>query len=117
MLEIRAVKNPGLASRERVVIDVLAYTNIGMYMLFKSVEYSDGSVSSKVKDPFWFPDQDVEPGDIIVVHTCAGTDRIVDNSSGSRTLHYYLGKILPRYKGERAAAVLALVDSWQSKVR
>jgi len=63
-VKIRNVVDHG-HSDERIVLDVIADTDIGEYMILDTTYTSSGAVSNKATHPYWFPDQKTKEGDVV----------------------------------------------------
>jgi len=51
---IREIKDHG-HSDERIILVVIEDTDIGEYLVMDTTYNSEGTVSNKVRHPFWFP--------------------------------------------------------------
>ncbi len=71
-IEVRGIINNGIYNSEKIVLDVLEDCNIGNYLI--------STAQSKTKDSrnsYRFPIKELKKGDIIVLHTQGGEDKVV----------------------------------------
>jgi hypothetical protein len=61
---------------ERLTLDVLEDTNLKNYLLLDDTFSNDGKLSNKERHPFWFPDWEVEKGDVVNLYTHKGENHI-----------------------------------------
>jgi len=112
---VRRVADKGVKNKERVVLFSEADIDIGQYMLFDTTYLDDGEVSSKLRHSFWFPDIDVEAGDLVVLYTKSGKKKIKKNDDGSRTIFLYWGLDITVWNKSEDCAVLVKIDDWELK--
>lgn len=106
-IEFNMVKDPGVAENERVIFRVIKDTELGNYLLATSVENDDNNtISSALSNIFWFPDQKLKAGDLVVVYTKKGKKGQIDNIDGSTSYFIYWGLGKPIGSDPRAAVVL-----------
>lgn len=108
------IKSAGIPDKERLVLKVLNYDNIGYYVIFKTAFIKD-RIYAEVKNTFWFPDKKVQTGDFIILHTKSGKQNDVKNKVGSISHMFYWGLKETVWGGEDDAAVLLEVNSWDTK--
>lgn len=113
-VKISDIKDYGNLEKERVVIKVLADTNLGKYILCTTQELSDERISSKIQNVLWLPDQDIKSGDLVVVYTKAGEKGSRINKDGTTTYFYYWGRnsVLTEIKD---CGVVLFETSWNYK--
>jgi len=92
-MDIKIVKihNQGGSEEEYVSLKVVNDCDTGEFILADTTYTSDGKISAKLRHTFWLPDEDVEAGDFIRIHTGIGKDRSASNTGGSTTHHFYWG--------------------------
>ena len=114
-VEIVAVRDAGILDRERVVLKVLAKTDIGQYLLAKT-RPAEGmaAVSSELRQVFWIPDAPVETGDFVTVYTKSGTNGKVENKAGSKTHLFHRG-LSTSIWGKEDIPILLEISDWSSK--
>jgi len=114
-IEIKAVRDPGVLSDERLVLKILKDCDIGSYLTFDTTYTEDGSVSNLVRHPYWFPDKEVEAGDLVVVYTKTGKSSVKNNKDGSRSHFFYRGMDRTIWNKEKDCAIVLEISSWASK--
>lgn len=108
-----SIKDAGSLEKERVVFKVIEPVNIGNYIVAESVEITDDTFSSKIQNVFWFPDQEMKEGDLVVLYTKEGTKANTINSDNSTTYFFYWG--LTRPHTELAKSVVVLFEAkWKT---
>ena len=113
-IEIKYIKNFGEFEKERVVFQVNAPTNLGLYMVAESVKIAENAISSEIKNPYWFPDQDLKTGDLVVLYTKKGEKKSILNNDGSTTYFFYWGLENTLSSVEKPCIVL-FETSWMFK--
>ena len=112
-VKIRTIIDHG-HNDERIVLDVSEDTDIGGYLVLDTTYTSSGSVSNKVRHPYWFPDKKVKKGDVVVLYTRKGTKSDKSNTDGSTTFFFYWGLDNNVWNNDGDCALLLHVDDWQS---
>lgn len=113
-VEIKYIKDFGDPEKERVVFKVNAPTNIGLYVVAESVKVNDNAISSEIKNQYWFPDQNLGIGDLVVLYTKKGEKKSVLNKDGSTTYFFYWGLEKPLSSVDKSCVVL-FETSWMFK--
>lgn len=113
-LEIAYIKDSGNLEKERTVFKVTQPTNLGIYLVSQSVETSENTFSSRIRNVYWLPDQELKAGDLVVLYTKKGEKRSTINEDGSTTYFYYWGLDKPMTSVEKTCVVL-LEASWRIK--
>lgn len=116
-LRIRAVREKGNPEKERIVLTAESSEDIGQYILFCTHYEGDDSVSAKVRNTLWLPDQKVEAGDLVVIYTKKSTNliKIKENDDNTKTIFIYWGLGGTIWNKGEDAAVLVKMDSWSWK--
>ncbi|CAD0004787.1 hypothetical protein [Flavobacterium chungangense] len=98
---------------ERILIKILEDSDIGEFLVLDTTYSSNGTVSNKVRHPFWFPDQKVKKGDWVTLYTKEGSSRSLKNPDG--TIHYlfYWGLKSNVWNNDGDCALLLHVDEWK----
>jgi hypothetical protein len=114
-LEIKYVKDKGIINKERLVLNTISKTNVGFYLVLDTTFNEDDEPTNLLRHSFWFPDKDIQKGDVVVLYTKEGIDKEIINKKGNRTHFFYWGlkKTVWNIKGE--GAVLIEVNNWSSK--
>jgi hypothetical protein len=116
-LEISSYSDVGNFEKERLTLKALSDVDIGDYVIFCSPVSSSGGPVAGRKTAYWFPDNDIKTGDLLVLYTKEGATS-KKSLSGDRTAHfYYWGLGSTVWGGEGNVAVLLLVSDWMSKGR
>jgi hypothetical protein len=110
-VQIKHVLKRGEHGSERLVIKVLADDDIGAYAVFQ-VLTADGSVTNAVRHAYWFPDQPVATGDLVVLYTKPGTQSSKLNKNGQRSYFFYWSREEAVWGEDGAAAVLLHDPHW-----
>lgn len=111
--KIRTVIDHGVMSgkdAERIVIDILEDTNMSEYMILDSTYEEGGTISNKIRHPYWFKNRNVKKGDVIVLYTKEGTFNKVENKDKPTTYFYYWGLKSFVWNNDGDAAVLLHID-------
>ena len=112
-IKFESIKDAGSIDKERVIFKVLKPTNIGIYIAAESVRVNESAFSSIIQNPFWFPDQEVKEGDLVVLYTKKGAKTSTINSDNSTTYFYYWGLESPHTNINKATIVI-LETTWEA---
>ena len=110
-IAIDYIKDSGNLDKERIVFAVKNDEQLGKYLIAESVLLEDSRFSAKIKNIFWFPDQELKQGDVIVLYTKQGNSNSTKNDDGSTTYFYYWGLLEPHLKENKPCVVL-FETSW-----
>ena len=110
-VKIRSVIDHGHAD-ERIIFDVIDDTEIGDHLVFDTTYTSNGRISNKVRHSFWFPDQKVKRGDVVVLYTSKGTDTSSINRDNSTTWFFFWGLNSCVWNNDGDCALLMHIDEW-----
>lgn len=113
-VQISSVQDKGDSTHERLVLHVKRDADIGDFMLVRTA-FEDGHVTTKVMNTFWFPDKAVKGGDIVVVYSKSGSERMKRISDNRRAHFFYWGQESPLWKHTDVAPVLLYAREWASK--
>ena len=108
-----SIKDAGSLEKERIIFKVIEPTNIGCYLAAESVRINDNTFSAKIQNVFWFPDQEMREGDLVVLYTKSGTKANTINSDNSTTYFFYWGLNRPHTDIEKSTIVI-LEASWRT---
>lgn len=116
-LGIRAVRDKGNPEKERIVLAADSTEDIGQYILISTTYQSDNSVSSRMRQTLWLPDQKVSAGDLVVIYTKKSKKSITfkTNEDGTKTTFVYWGLDGSVWDIDAACAVLIRIDEWSWK--
>ena len=75
--------------------------------------FSEGQVNTGVSSTFWFPDKEVQTGDLVVVYTKEGkaSEKLLE--SGKRAHFFYWGRSAPQWASSSHGVVLLHAPEWQ----
>lgn len=114
-LEISSFPDTGQFSKERLILKVLSDVDVGGYAVFCSPASKSGGPVAGRKAAYWFPDEDVKAGDLVILYTKTGTSSKKE-LSGGRTAHFfYWGLDNSVWGGGGNVAVLLRVSEWAAK--
>jgi hypothetical protein len=113
-LQIKSVANKGDFEKERLVIRVLAATDLGEYALFQT-GYADGEVTIPISRALWFEYRQVAAGDLVIVYSKPGLDREKKLEAGRSAYFYYWGADDAIWSSDSMAPVLLHAPTWESK--
>ncbi|MGO9121037.1 MAG: hypothetical protein ACLQPD_25925 [Desulfomonilaceae bacterium] len=111
-LRIQKIADRGNLEKERIVLRAVADTDVGVFAIFQ-VNTDRGNITSDVKDAFWFPDQRVSAGDMVVMYTKQGRDKPKFDESGRKIHFFYWGKDQPRWNKNFVPVLLSIAD-WEA---
>ena len=113
-IDIRSILNRGDIERERLILDVLSATDIGDYILLRA-GYRGDSVTTGIRNAFWFPYKAVSRGDLIIIFTKSGRERERSRNDGSTVHSYFWGLEKAIWDKGNSAPVLLHAPDWESK--
>jgi hypothetical protein len=105
-LSIVSFADSGSLQKERVVFRATSNANVGDYMVLCSESTETGAASSGAHIAFWFPDDEVKEGDLIVLYTKSGNESKKDIGGGHTAYFYYWGNPKPVWNSATHALVL-----------
>jgi hypothetical protein len=115
-LEIRSFADSGDLDHERVTFRALEDMDIGEYLVLRSNKGSEGGPISGAKDAYWFPDQMVKEGDLIILYTKKGARSKKLLESGKTAHFFYWRHDRPFWGSEPDnVVVLMLATEWVHK--
>jgi len=112
---IRNIIDAGVQDKERLVLKVEKEDDIGYYVVFNNAFTAENTVSTKVKNAFWFPDKKVNTGDIVVLYTKSGAKNEKQNVDGTASHFFYWGLEKTIWDGKDNAVVLLEAKNWAAK--
>ena len=111
-IAIDYIKDSGNLDKERIVFAVKNDEQLGKYLIAESVLLENARFSAKLKNVFWFPDQELKQGDVVVLYTKTGNTNFSKNEDGSTTYFYYWGLPEPHLNDNKPCVVL-FDASWE----
>lgn len=115
-MNIIGVKDAGVLKDERLLLRVRDDTDVGEYFVGNTAYQGEAQVSSRLRHTLWLPDRDVASGDLVVVYTKSGVDKVRENDTGNRTHFFYWGLDSAIWTKSNNAAVLFHIGDWQHKL-
>src|SRR5205823_11802662 len=91
-LKFSSIADRGIPTSERLVLKVVAKTDVGEYAVFRT-GFSGSSVTIGVKNTFWFPDKPVAAGDLVVLYSKNGTESEKELEKGGKAHFFYWGAV------------------------
>ncbi|MDD2051086.1 hypothetical protein NPS46_00795 [Pseudomonas putida] len=111
--KVLRVAEPGSLEKERVVLKAVTEVDIGDYLLAQTGKGKDTGVTNKIHNAYWFPDREIEAGDLVVLYTKAGKRSVKENEQ-NKSYFYYWGKTAPVWDASDRSVVLMEISSWES---
>lgn len=112
---IEDFQDKGIIDKECIVLRITDSDDIGLYIIIATSIKEKESVSSRIKQTYWFPQRIVSPGDIVVLYTKSGIDRFFQNANGSYSYLFHWGIQDAMWTEENDCAVLFSVRAWYTK--
>ena len=113
-LKIQSVTDKGQLNKERLLLKVLADTDVGDYVILQS-GYDEDSVTIDTYYAYWPPYKRVEAGDLVIVYTKSGRENEKRLPSGKQAHFFYWGLGVPIWSRSDRALVLMHCPKWISK--
>lgn len=114
-IEISSFADAGDHEKERVVMKALSDLDIGWYALFSSNLW-DGMPTSGLETAYWFPDDHVKTGDLVVLYTKDGVSSKKERNDGSTAHFYYWGRRDSVWGSSEKTAVIVRIAEWAHRV-
>lgn len=114
-VSIREIADSRNHDQERLILDVVQDTDIGEYLVLDSTYTENNKVSNRARHPYWFLDQKVKKGDVVVLYTKRGRSSNQSNSNGSTSYFYYWGLDSSVWNNDKDCAVLLHISEWTAK--
>ena len=113
-LKVLYVKDAGIKSKERIILQAINDCDIGTYLLFDTT-YKGKYISDKVRHSFWLPDKKVKNGDKIIIYTKEGEEKNKSNNDGNSSYFFYWGLDTTIWNKEEDCAVLIRIEDYLVK--
>lgn len=114
-LEIQSFAGQGDHDKERLVLRAKTNLDVGEYAVFVSSSTPDGRAVSGKKTAFWFPDVEVNAGDLVVLYTKQGKQSTKQGVSGVTIHFFYWGISKTIWNTPKVGAVVLHVLNWKWK--
>lgn len=116
-LEITSIADTGDVSKERIVMKAVTDLDVGDFAVFKSSVGSTGQEpTAGRKAAYWFPDENVVTGDLVVLYTKRGSRSTKRLDSGGTVYFFYWGKDESQWGDSQSGVVLLEVADWQFRL-
>lgn len=113
-IEIQSIADKGTRENERIVLKVVADTDIGDYLLIQA-GFANDQVTIGTYQTYWFPYKAVSAGDLIVLYTKDGKQSEKDLRQGKKAHFFYWRIQEPIWNRNDRAPVLLNAPEWISK--
>jgi hypothetical protein len=110
-LNLVSFADTGKIASERVVFKVTENDDVGDYTVLCSQSDEPGTASSGSNPAFWFPNEEVKKGDVVVLYTKSGKESKKDIGDGKTAYFFYWG--LTKTLWNRSTKVLVLIEAAQ----
>lgn len=114
-LEIQSFAAKGDPEKERIVLKATSNLDVGDYAVLLCKSSPDGKATSGKKTAFWFPDVQVNNGDLVVLYTKKGKQSTKLNPSGNTVHFFYWGVSGTVWNDPQMGAVVIHVLDWNWK--
>lgn len=108
----KIIRDAGNLDKERIVFSVSADTDIGQFLAMLSRISDDWAPKSGRHTSFWFPDQTVKAGDLVVLYSKEGKSNSSQNKDGSSSYFYYWGLKEAKFGDPKMGIVLFSAPDW-----
>jgi hypothetical protein len=116
-LEISSFADTGDLLKERIILKARTDLDVGDYAVLRSgVGSNDRTPTSGRKIAFWFPDEEVQANDLVVLYTKKGSRSAKPIEGGGTAYFFYWGRDEALWNDDKFGAVLLEVPAWQFKV-
>ena len=115
-VRVERIRDAGTLDRERLVLRVLATTDIGYYALLRT-KYDAETVLAGNCDAFWFPFGAVHKDDLVVVYTKRGVMKEKLLEDGAKAHFFYWGLDYPIWDADDRGAVILFAPVWKDRPR
>jgi hypothetical protein len=88
-LKLRKVEYAGDLEKERVIIDVKGDDDLNNYMIVDNTFNNEGEPSNKHRHLYKFPKQSVKKGDLIVLFSKEGKNRVINHDGDINQYNFY----------------------------
>ncbi|HEY9080017.1 hypothetical protein [Magnetovibrio sp.] len=111
-LKLDKISNSSDLDKERIVISVLQDDDVGQYAMLRSYVNNDAPTAGD-QEAFWFPDQKVKTGDLVVLYSKDGTTSTKALKNGATVYFFYWGKSNPMWRERTYVPILLDIREWQ----
>ena len=111
-MRIIGVRDQGKPESERLLLKAESDLDIG-HLLVLCVRMRNDVPTTGIKRVYWFPDKQVQAGDLIVLYTKSGTATEKKNEDGTTSHFYYWRLTSPAWGEADDGVVLVESSGWQ----
>lgn len=116
-LQVLSIADRGVSNKERLHLSVLKETGLAYYVVLLSRHANLSSVSSGNLTAYWFPNQQVRPGDQVVLYSGPGNSTNRKEPNGTTTYFYYWGLPESIWRDPVNCAVVLEVVDWATTLQ
>ena len=113
-IEFQSIVDKGSYQKERLVLKVMADTDIGDYLIIQT-GFNNGEVTIKTYHCYWFPYKSVSAGDLVVLYTKPGKTNETDLGNGRKVHFFYWGIESVIWNVKDRSLVVLHAPEWASK--
>lgn len=113
-IEIQSVADKGNHEKERLVLKIIANTDIGDYLVIQA-GFNNDEVTSSTHQTYWFPYKAVSTGDLVVLYTKPGKENVKELKQGRKAHFFYWGLGSAIWNSKDRAPVILYAPEWTSK--
>ena len=113
-IEFQSIVDKGVHQKERLVLKVMADTDIGDYLIIQT-GFNNGEVTIRTYHCYWFPYKSVSAGDIVVLYTKLGKTNERDLGNGRKVHFFYWDIESAIWNVEDRSPVVLHAPEWVSK--
>lgn len=114
-LKYSSFADGGNIEKERLILKAHANVEIGNYAVFCS-SVNEGKATAGRKTAYWFPDETIKTGDLVVLYTKVGTDSKKKLNSGATAHFFYWGLKDAVWGSPSNTAILLRVAEWTHNI-
>lgn len=110
-LEVTSIANANDIESERIVLRAGEDLDLGSFAIFSCVIMDDDRVQSgNIPDVFWFEDEALKKGDLVILYTKSGIPRRKESKSGAVSYFYYWDRDEAIWTSTRRAIAVNTAD-------
>jgi hypothetical protein len=113
-LQVIKIHNHGNHLEEFVEMKVIADCDLSHFLLTDNTYAADGTISNKLRHPYWFLPKKVLAGDLVFLYTRRGADTSWRNRAGSTTHERFWDLREPVWNDTGDCAVLFELAQWRT---
>lgn len=114
-IKIQQIADSKILDKERIIFEVLENDFLGAYLVLKSKQIGEKTVSNKTEGTYWFPDKNVSKGDLVVLYTKSGVNTERKNNDGTTTHFFYWFIDEAIWNSPEDTVILIATQEWNYK--